>query len=200
MNYNSVNVNINSVVYKIDKKLEKTDLFPLLNNIIANIINDENNTYIHSSIISKEGQGILLIGDFVQGKTTLGLTAEKYGFDINSADQSWLTIINKKLIMNKGSRYLKFENNEKSLSKEKTNQPVKIKKIILLYGLCENGTVEETFMRNEQHIMKKLFPFINWHSNIPLFTDNQMLYIDNIHIKNFLEKLVESDLTSNTLQ
>ncbi len=200
LNYDFVNVNINSVVYKINKKLEKTDLFPLLNNVISNIINDDNNIYMHSSIISKNGQGILLIGDFGQGKTTLGLIAEKYGYDINSADQSWLTTINKKLIMTKGSRYLKYETKENLLNKEKTNQPIEIKKILLLYGLCENGTVEETPINNNQHIIKKLFPYANWHSSIPLFTDNQMLYVNSYCIKSFLEKLIESNTTTSIIR
>lgn len=41
----------------------------------------------------------------------------------------------------------------------------------------------------KEYIIKKMFKFCTWHSDIPLFTDNIMLNIDRIKIYKWLSKI-----------
>ena len=76
--------------YVINGKLKHTDLYQLINNIISNIINDSNNLYLHSSVVAKNNSGMLIFGDFNSGKTTLSIKLRQKGYQILSADQTWI--------------------------------------------------------------------------------------------------------------
>ena len=41
--------------------------------------------------------------------------------------------------------------------------------------------------------MRKMFPFANWHSSIPLISDNVNLPLDNIIIKECLFKFIDTN-------
>ena len=195
-NYIKIQNNIISVSYKdisFSSKLVISDLYPLLMNILSNIINDDLNVFIHSTVISKNNKGILLLGDFGQGKTTLSLFAQEYGYIIDSADYSWLEIKQDKLYLKKGSLYIKNDNDGYLL--QAYNSKVQIVKIAFLYGLCDNGQFSESLINNKQHLIKKLFPFVNWHSNLPLMFDEIELKSNNHFIKLFLAKIVEYDIS-----
>jgi len=187
-------VKINDLQYEIKGFLQKTDLFFLINNIIANTLNNSSNIYIHSGVIGKEEKGILLLGNFRQGKTTLSLKSLEYGFKIYSSDQSWMTINDGELFLTKGSMYVKELGSKTELSEQVVNSKIKIVKIILLYGLAKNGEFNESIITNGNHNIKNIFPFCNWHSNIPMFTDGTQLSINNHDIKSALEKITKLKL------
>lgn len=168
--------------------LDTTDLYPIVMNIISNLINNEDNIVLHSSVISKNGYGVLILGTFGAGKTNLSLVAEKYGYKINSADFSWLAIQNQELYLKKGSCYLKYESKERILSDGDCNLDVKIRKIIYLIGACDGGKIKVNKIVNYKHIIKRIFPFANWHSSMPLMGDDIVLPINNMCIKKFLIK------------
>lgn len=195
-NYIIIQNNIISVSYKdinFSSKLVASDLYPLLMNILSNIINDDSNIFIHSAVISKNNKGILLLGDFGQGKTSLSLFAQEYGYIINSADYSWLTIKQDKLYLKKGSLYIKTNNDEYLL--QSYNSKVQIVKIAFLYGLCDKGQFSESLINNKQHLIKKIFPYVNWHSNLPLMFDEIELKSNNHFIKQFLSRISEHDIS-----
>ena len=70
-NINDVQIKINGQEKILNSKIIKTDIYTIINNVISYIINDENNIYMHSVVVSNSKQGILIIGNFGQGKTTL---------------------------------------------------------------------------------------------------------------------------------
>lgn len=182
----------NRDIFKI--KLESTDLYPILMNVISNLINNKDNIVLHSSVISKGRDGILILGTFGAGKTNLSLMAERCGYKINSADFSWLTIQHQKLYLKKGSCYLKYKSKERMLLEKDCNSRVNIKKVIYLIGVCDGGKIKVDKVENYKHIIKRIFPFANWHSNIPLIGGDIELPINNIYIKEFLMNFSELDI------
>ncbi len=178
----------------LNVKLESTDLYPIIMNVISNLIDDEDNLVLHSSVISNNKSGILILGTFGAGKTNLALISEKHGYKINSADFSWLTIKNRKLYLEKGSCYLKYESKERNLSNDDCQSEIKIDKIIYLIGACDGGKLKVDRILNYKHIVKRIFPFANWHSSMPLIGSDLELPINNLYIKTFLSKLSKLDI------
>lgn len=162
-------------------------------NMLANLIDDNDNILLHSTVISKDGYGILLLGTFGVGKTYLSLVAEQNGYIINSADFSWFKIKGNELILIKGSNYLKYDNDERFLSKKYINSHIVIKCIVFLDGMCDGNNSVFEKMFNNNYIMRKTFPFANWHSSIPLISDNINLPLNNINIKECLLKFIDKN-------
>ena len=175
-------------------KLESTDLYPIVMNAISNLINNDNNIVLHSSVISKNGYGILILGTFGSGKTNLSLAAEKRGYKINSADFSWLTVQSQKKKKEKGSCYLKYGSKERFLSDKDCNSKINIKMVIYLIGACDGDKFKADKVENYKHIIKRIFPFANWHSSMPLIGENIELPINNMYIKTFLMNFSKLDI------
>ena len=116
-NTNDVQIKINGQEKVLNSKIIKTDIYTIINNVISYIINDENNIYMHSVVVSNSKQGILIIGNFGQGKTTLANEFLKYGYKINSSDQTWLEIKDLQLNQVLGSRFYHENDNIKFLDK-----------------------------------------------------------------------------------
>jgi hypothetical protein len=177
--------------YLINKRLAKTDLYTIINAVISMAISDENNAFVHSVVVSKKGKGILLLGTFGQGKTAISLEMEKNNFEINSADQTYLFIKKNKIFMRLGSRYLKYGNEIRFLEKEKITSEIEIKKIIFLVGICEGGIYKRAIIKDKNHLIKKIFPFLNWWTHSPLIT-NPQIFLENpkgLEMFRFLKKL-----------
>ena len=172
----------------INGKLLHTDIYPILFNTISNIVNDNNNILIHSVVLSHKNVGYLVVGDFGSSKTTLCIEALKNNFTIVSTDQTIISNSNNRINCKYGSRYMKIDkNNEKIV--EHNNINIEIKYIINLMGCCDNGKTDIIKVHDKEIVIKTLFKYCTWHSNIPLFTDNHILNIDRIKIKNWLQKL-----------
>ncbi len=178
--------------YKILKnRIIKTDIYPIINNVIAYLINDENNMFMHSMVVSKENKGILIVGEFGQGKSTLAKEFVRNGYEINSTDQTWLKFKENNLYQKLGSIF-DIENGKiKILEKKQYKKETKINKIIKIIGLCDDGKTQVSINNNKQYIIKDLAPFCYWNYIMPLFTDNEELYNTNIFVKSFLNKIDE---------
>lgn len=188
-NANDVQIKINGKEKILKSKIIKTDIYTIINNIISYIINDENNIYMHSVVVSNSKQGILIVGDFGQGKTTLANEFIKYGYKINSSDQTWLEIKNFQLNQALGSRFYCENNNIKFLNKTDIKQKVKIDKIIRIVGLCDNGTISINEQDNFYYKIKQMSDYCNWTNITPIFTDNVCLYDIQKFTKTFLLKI-----------
>ncbi len=185
-NVNDVQIKINGKEIRLNAKVIKTDIYTIINNVIAYIVNDESNIYMHSVVVSNSKQGILIIGNFGQGKTTLANEFLKYGYKINSSDQTWLKIQNSELHQILGSRFY-FENDKiKFLNKTDVKQKVKIDKIIRIVGLCDNGTTSINEQNNFYYKIKQISDYCNWTNIEPIFTDDAYLYDIQKFTKNFL--------------
>lgn len=181
---NNIQIHIND--YRLDLKcgVNTTDLYPIANNIISYCINDNKNLYIHSVVISKGGEGILLLGDFGCGKTSLARVACEYGYEINSADQTWID----GSTMVKGSSMSVFDGAVEFLDKSITNKKVSINMIVILKGICDNGDLLIKKITNRNHYIKNIFNYCNWHYNMPLLSNYVKLKDTGIQILEFLKK------------
>lgn len=172
----------------IKGKLKHTDLYPLIYNLIANIYLSKNNLLIHSCVLCYNNNAVLILGDFNSGKTTLCLEGLKNNMTIASTDQSILSFNNNELTFIKGSIFMKIDKNQSNFIN--TNyKNIKIKYIINLIGLCDNGLSSFTKVKDKDIITKIIFKYGTWHADIPLFTNDLLLNIDRIKIKKFINKI-----------
>ena len=169
----------------IGGKIVHTDLYPLFYNGISNIINSDLDMFCHSCVLCYNDVGILIYGDFSSGKTSLCLKSLDNGFRLLSTDQSHLRISNGVLKFINGSRYMRVRG-DKDIVIDSFNDDIEIKFIINLMGVSDNGKVRFDVIKNKSHVIKTLFKYFTWHSDIPLFTDNSLLDIDRIMIKKWL--------------
>lgn len=82
---------------------------------------------------------------------------------------------------------MKYE--DKELFIDNKSNELEIKYIINLVGMCEKGDLSFLEITNKDHIVKTLFKYITWHSDIPLFTSPIMLNIDRNKIFSNLSKI-----------
>lgn len=180
--------NIGGIEKIINNKIKHTDLYPLFYNLIANAVLDDDNVLLHSAVLCYNNVGILVVGDFDSGKTTLCLKAMENNVEVVSADQTHLGYVKNKIMLRRGSLYMRIgEDNEVFLSPAKSE--IEIKLIINLVGVCDNGKLYFDVINNKEHIIKKMFKFCTWHSDIPLFTETEMLNIDRTKIYKWLSRI-----------
>ncbi|MDD5865296.1 MAG: hypothetical protein PUD07_02240 [bacterium] len=173
----------------INKKINQTDLYPLFYNLLSNVINNESNLLLHSAVLFYNSSGILVVGDFNSGKTSLCLKALKNNVEVLSTDQTNLYYENNKIMFKKGSTYMKIDKDNYLFIKSHDCN-VEIKVIINLIGICDFGKVNFDLIRNKEHIIKTLFRSCTWHSDIPFSTDNKVfLKIDRENIYKWLSKI-----------
>lgn len=188
INEKNTKIKVNGFKIIINGNLIKTDIYPILNNIISNLVNDALNVFLHSSVISYNNKGFLILGDFDSGKTTLCLDSQELGFEINSADQTWLYKEKNELYLKLGSKYMVFNKKETFLN-EVVKKNIKIDKILLLKGVCDNGNVNMKKIDSNIHKYKNISKYATWHSCEMLVTDNILLKLDFLKIKKFLSSI-----------
>lgn len=193
-NINSVEINLMGNKKILNNRIIKTDIYPIINNVIAYLINDENNMLMHSIVVSKLDKGILIVGEFGQGKSTLAKEFENNGYEINSTDQTWLECKNGMIFQKLGSSFDIDEGKIKILKQGKNFKNIKIERIIRIIGLCDNGNTKININNNQYYIIKNLAPFCYWNYMMPIFTDDIELYNTNISTKKFLNKIIESKI------
>ena len=192
-NYIKINERFTEIKIKnkkitINQKLIKTDIYTILNNVISNLINDSLNIFLHSSVISYNNKGILILGDFDSGKTTLCIDSQELGFEINSADQTWLKKKNNELFLELGSKYMVF-NKKETILNDNIYRKIKIDKILILKGICDKGTVNIKKLDNNIHKYKNISKYATWSAREMLVSDNVLLNLDFVKIKEFLSNI-----------
>lgn len=173
--------------YTIKKDLINTDLYPLLFNVLSNLINEKDTILMHSVAIKKDENAILIVGDFNSGKTHFSTLSTEVGFSEVSTDWSVLQIKNNKLYLLKGSQYKKLNKNIAYIKEQV--EPIEIKFILHIDGLCDKGKVDIAMSDNKIHCIKSLFKFCTWSADIPLFTDGSILDLNRHYIMQFLDKI-----------
>lgn len=158
-NETSVEININGDYKILKNRIVKTDIYPIINNVIAYIINDKSNMFVHSLVVSKGNDGILIIGEFGQGKSTFAKEFVNNGYEINSTDQTWLKFKENDLYQELGSSF-DIENGKiKTLETKQYKKEIKINKIIRIVGLCDEGKTQIDINNNKYYIVKNIAPF-----------------------------------------
>ena len=188
-NNNSIEINIRNKYKILKNKIEKTDIYPIINNVIAYLINDN-----YSTLVSKNNNGILIVGDFGSGKSTLANEFKKNGYEINSTDQTWIEVRERNIYQKRGSKFDIKDGNVKLLEDIYISKSVQIKKIIRIVGLCDNGDFYYNLYSNNYHIIKNLSFFCNWNYLIPIFTGDIELYDTNKYVKSFLNNIIDTKI------
>lgn len=183
INEDYILIKVDDICIEIKEKVNTTDIYPIVNNLVAYSINDKNNLYIHSVVISKNGSGIMILGDFNSGKSTLANTFKQRGYVINSADQTW--IYNNELVL--GSRINIVNKETTYIDDDLTNASVKIDKIIIIRGLSTDGLSYVEKLENDNHYIKNIFKYANWHYDMPLLTKYTKLIDTGENIIEFLK-------------
>ena len=190
----SVEINLKGTYKILKNRIIKTDIYPIINNIIAYLINDENNILMHSIVVSKQGKGVLIVGEFGQGKSTLAKEFENNGYEINSTDQTWLEVRKGKIYQKIGSNFDIKDGKIEILSREKVLKNIQIKRIMRITGICDNGNVSLDETNNKYYAIKNLSYFCNWSYLVPIFTDDIELYNTTLYTKQFLSKIIDAKI------
>ena len=186
----SVEIKLKNKYKVLHNQIIKTDLYTIINNVIAYLINDEKNIFIHGTIISKKGKGILIVGNFGEGKSTLAEEYKENGYEINSTDQSWIQIEDNNAYLKRGSRFDIKDGNIFFINKKNINKKIRIEKVLRLVGVCDNGDVSYSENNNKYHNIKNLSYFCSWNYFLPIFTDDVELYDTNKNVKEFLKNFL----------
>lgn len=108
----------------------------------------------------------------------MALEFENNGWEINSADQSELEISNNQVCLVAGSSYMKHNNTFRIL--DNTTKRVKIEKVLLLYGLCDDGTYSKQTISDFNYKMRRIWNFVSWVCNTPIITTDSVLYDNSL--------------------
>lgn len=195
-NESTVEINLKDNYKILKNRIIKTDIYPIVNNAIAYLINDESNIFMHAIVISKGNKGILILGNFGQGKSTLAKEFVKNGYEVNSTDQTWLKMQGGILYQELGSVFDIDEGKIKLLERNASRKKIKIEKIIRIVGLCDNGKTTISVNNNKQYMIKNIVPFCYWNCMMPIFTDDIELYNTNIFVKKFWKVLDENKVSN----
>lgn len=184
INKNLIDIIIDNYHFEIEENIKTTDIYPIINNIISYCINDSDNVYIHSVVLSKNNKGYLLLGDFGSGKTTFADMLLKLGYKINSSDQTWLNKTNMVL----GSCFNKNNDKIDFIKEEDYRQNVEIEKILILKPSIDNKLKIDK-IENKNYYIKNLFKYCNWHYDMPLMTKYIKLIDTGEKILKYLNEL-----------
>lgn len=184
INKDLIEIKVDDYYLKIEKEISTTDIYPILNNIISYCINDEDNLYIHSVVVSKNNKGYLLLGDFGSGKSTLASMLVKEGYHINSTDQTWL--YKDKMVL--GSCFNKCNGEVSFIDEKDYLDIVKIDKILILKPSFDDSVLVEK-VDNRDYYIKNIFKYCNWHYDMPLMTEYIKLIDTGKSILKFLNNL-----------
>ena len=175
--------------FHIKGQVVKTDLYVIINNILSLLINDENNIYMHSVVVSGSQGGVLIVGDFGQGKTTLAREFQKNGYKINSTDQTWLYYEQNHIKLKRGSKFYMNNSDIFYIDDLDVMKNVEIRKIIKIAGICDNGKTDIILQDNYYHKLKQLAVYCNWSSITPLFSCDDSLFRVDKYTKLFLNNM-----------
>ena len=144
--------------YSYDIKITVRDLYQLFYAFVSMVVKIVDGQFlIHSAIVSKGDEAILIAGDYSSGKTTLANVFAEYGYEVNSADRSVCLLTDGKLYTIHGTKKVVSDSDVSYLTEENTTKNIQISKVLFLEGISHNGDLRYTEMQDKIRIKKKLF-------------------------------------------
>lgn len=177
-------IKINSFEITKHVKIGKRDLYQVFYAFISLTVNKLNQQIlIHSSIVSKNNEGILIVGDYSSGKTTLANAFHENGYEINSADRSVCQIKNGQLFTIQGTKKINYNNIITYISDELALKTIKIKHVLFLEGISDNGELKKNSIVDKTRVKKRLFnSLINiFYAPFENFNDCMFDFVDNFY-------------------
>ena len=173
---NNLTIKYNKVV-KTFNSISSTDIYPIIYNAIYKLMNTNDNIMMHSSVVSnKNNEGLLILGDFGAGKTTLMKEFISSGWIANSTDQSLLKIENDHLWFICGSTY--YGNEVRNIGYKNSISPVKINRILVIDAMTNNGDFIYNSVKDYKKKFRKIWPHMFWPWASPLLGEEALIQID----------------------
>lgn len=189
---NQILCSINDVEHKFCN-IADTDVYIIVYLYIYSVLNECNIFGVHSVVLSKDDNCILILGDFGSGKTTLSWELKRQGWEILSADQSFVFLKNNQMYFYKGSNIAAYNGEYLTLCPKQIAEDIKIKNIIILKGLADCGQVEFKRNKNINHAYKVMWRYMTWPWNTLLVGDFcQSDFLKNkyyCNLSNYLSRL-----------
>lgn len=178
--------------------LSSHDIYPLILFAIYSLYKQHNFLLLHSVVVECKNIGILIIGNFGQGKTTLGLAFENCGYCMVSADQTIVGFSNDQVYALASSNIVRINNTEYCISGIKSN--IQIKKIIFIDGLCYGGDNYIKSIHQKHIILKRLWNAATWPWNTPLYITMSSVYNNTSDIFDLCDMISSNSLAIYTVR
>lgn len=162
-----------------------TDMYPIIYSAMYNACMEHNNVCVHSVVVEKGDNSILILGEFGSGKTTLALEFESRGWRIASYDQSILAVKDKKIILSLGSScqcingVRKFEENKRC--------PTAITTVVLIKGICNCGITLTQEVHGFNAIYRYTWRSFTWPWNTPLSNKREVIGVNQHKISTLFD-------------
>lgn len=189
---NKIFCSINDAVHEFCN-IADTDVYVIVYLCIYSVLNECNIFGIHSVVLSKDDNCILILGDFGSGKTTLSWELKRQGWEILSADQSFVFFKNNYMYFHKGSNIAAYNGEYLTICTKPTVEDIKIKNVIILKGLADYGQVEFKRNKNISRFYKVMWRYMTWPWNTLLVGEfHQSDFLKNkyyYNLSNYLSSL-----------
>lgn len=175
-----IEIIIDGIVESYDDILA-SDVYPIMYATLYKLTIYNGKLFVHSTVVYKNMNAILILGDFHSGKTTLALGFQKKGWHIASYDQSILKANDSKLFMHKGSRYQSIAGCSGLIIQKQANN-IQINAVINIQGLNEEGKshIEEVFDFN--NIYRGTWKSFLWPWFTPLTNKKSIAKMDENYV------------------
>lgn len=171
INKNRILIKTRNGNIKYNMSLNIRDLFNVFYLCIYQTFTQQDMAFIHSAVVSKNNQALLILGNFGSGKTTLANEFVDKGYKLISADQTLIKIENNNLLFCCGSSKNVFNKKLTYLQNSQTLNSIQITKIIQVVGLCNEGKPLQTKVNDEIIKLKRLWQYIIWPYVQPLINN-----------------------------
>ena len=158
-----------------------SDIYPIMYATLYKLTIWNNELFVHSTVVYKDMIGILILGDFHSGKTTLALEFEKNGWHIASYDQSILKKCGGQLIMRKGSCYQSISGSS-SFIYQKRAENIEINAVLNIRGLNEAAETDIKKVFDFNNIYRGTWNHFLWPWFTPLTNKQSIIKMDEQYI------------------
>lgn len=130
---------------------------------------------LHSVVVSRDDQGLLILGGFGAGKTSLSIAFRQCGYKIHAGDHSICRVTGADLLCVQGTKRVLHDGVETLLDDAEVTQAVRIAKIVVVVGACQGGKVTEEPIGDEVTRARRLWPSVSWPYLSPMVGSDQLL-------------------------
>ena len=194
---NKIVCSIRNKCYKV--KFETSDIYVIIYAFIYSLINQHEYFGIHSVLVEKNNECVLLLGNFGAGKTTLSIELEKYGWKILSGDQTFIKFENNSIRFCFGTNVMALNGNDILIHKTGNSKKI-VRHIIVIKGLAEGARSTINCFWKYEYAIRELWKYMLWPWNTLLI--GQMKNY-NFYLKPYSKKLecylnTEANININT--
>lgn len=195
INCDNVQIIVKGQSFFFDIEVTKRDMYQIFYFYIYFCKKSRCRAFIHSSIVSKNNESLLILGEFGSGKTTLALELEKNGYEINSSDHSLLEFFDNQLVFLFGTKKLSYNGKIKYLSDFAINKKLPIGFIYIIVGMCDNGLVSIKEITDDFRKEQKIWKYATWVYTTPLKNHSKNIYLQlNTDISEFVKKITKTNI------